>query len=217
MSPDDRLPVDLASALAHVGVDPIRLQERSNELILCGSRAQKLNTSTSDWDLVAIGDGIPRRKRGNIDLVPIDRALLHSPRWLESELAWHLKTHGVWLKGQPGDWIRNVRVTPRTLSAKLDRIDYRLDRIRQAWPHLSSKARDRYVDFLRRDLQRYTILKKGQPIPSGPQLDAQFDVEMDRQKYIGGLIAELPDNLRQRVLETLQQVRRELAARPTGH
>lgn len=193
------MPTELATALSLVGIEASLLQDRCSELILCGSRAQNVSRPDSDWDLVAIGDGIPRRKRGDIDLIPISRALLVSPRWLESELAWHVKSYGVWLKGQPGVWVDQVRITERTLIAKQDRIQYRLDRISEAWTHLSEKARARYLNLLRRDLQRYYSLKRGHDVPSSPVLDTMWSeatCQETQSTYVAKLIAELPERLR---------------------
>jgi hypothetical protein len=201
-----RLGNALANDLEAAGVDARSLHERCVELILCGSRASNPDRLESDWDLVAIGKGLARRKRGKIDLIPIDTDILDSPRWLESELAWHVKTHGIWLKGRPGKWIKDVRVTPRTLSAKATRIRYRLSRIDEAWQHLSTSAKGRYLNLLRRDLQRYSHLKLGKDIPPSPILDTLWLEAKSRTDPLTGLrklLGALPERLREDVVTRL--------------
>lgn len=203
MNAADRLPSELATALLGAGISISQLEERCTELILCGSRAQHVNTVDSDWDLVAIGDDIRRRKRGSIDLIPVDFTTLASPRWLESELAWHVKTYGVWLIGQPGEWVGKIRITERTLGMKVGRIRYRLSRIDQAWPHLSVEARTRQLKLLRRDLQRHARLTAMENIPASPYLDDIWEAVADRSACLDVLLAGLPADVREKCRKCL--------------
>ena len=203
-----RLPFELIRELDRAGIDAAFLLRNCRELILCGSRTVR-GRKDSDWDIVAIGHDIPRRKRGLIDLIPIDQDSVLSPQWVESELASHIKYHGVWLKGEPGPWVAKVAITSKTLSTKAQRLRYRLNLMERSWELLSPVARSRYLKLLRRDLQRFNLLAHGAPVPPSPILDADWEISSNRlgeKGYLEALLPRLPDDLQQNVREWIAHV-----------
>lgn len=203
----------LTAALKHelevAGIDAPGLLSQCSEVILCGSRALGRERRGSDWDLIAVGGKIRRRKRQKIDLIPIHAERAQTQEWLESELAWHVRTYGIWLSGSAGLWVSQVSLTNYTLQSKIDRIEYRLNQIDQVWSFLNANARKKYVVLLRRDLQRYHQLKFHLEIPPSPILDDVWQAQVcnaGAKSYIDSLLSDLPGSVGKDIVERLNTV-----------
>src|ERR1039457_5418652 len=97
-----------------------QLIEESVELVLFGSRAARVHSRESDLDILCIGCE-NRRKSGRLDIVWRTAGEIEDPKWLCSELANHIATYGIVLRGS-ADWRSAVRVSGAAISHKERRV-----------------------------------------------------------------------------------------------
>ena len=160
-------------------LDHVIKAARSNhcsELVLFGSRAVGLETRTSDWDVLVVGDSrihVPN----NVDQVVISRDRLISPNWLGSELAGHVVKYGEWLIGEPS-WVKRVASSERAVDRKADRIVRRFLNLERNWSALHAAYREKILVAIRRDLQRLQFLRDGIAVPPTAALDSQWSAEV---------------------------------------
>jgi hypothetical protein len=157
-----------------IALRPARLtwqevEERASEAVLFGSRASGVAGPGSDWDFLFIGDGFSVHTH-QVDIVWVSRAMVRSESWLESELASHVAFYGYWLFGG-GVWRHLARVSPTTVARKQRALLSQLTVLDQVWWDLLPAARARHLRLVRREAQRYLLLRRGVPVPPTPHLD----------------------------------------------
>ncbi len=171
----DRDAID--AALRRTGRSLDELLKSCSELVVFGSRATSISDPTSDWDLLAIGEGTTTRGE-EVDVVWVRPDALPMERWLTSELANHVARYGVWLKGEPS-WTEGVRISTRTCDRKAAIIDARLAASRRVWDRLGERSRDYYRARIRRDSQRLALLREGHAVPPRGMLDRAWQAAPD--------------------------------------
>jgi hypothetical protein len=143
------------------------------EVVIFGSRSIGMNHQDSDLDVLVVGGDARRMKRGGLDLVFISISDLASPTWLGSELAGHVSTYGVWMKGH-GDWRRKVTVGPEAWRQKQQRLISLMRSVKHSWTQLHPLFKSKYRMTIRRELQRLLLLRAAVPIPPTPLLDSKW-------------------------------------------
>src|SRR5687767_14264120 len=88
----------LARRLISVGLDPTPLFRQASEIIVFGSRAVGVHSRDSDLDVLVVG-GVGKLKGKGLDMIRVAPDHVKTPEWLESELAAHVASYGVWLSG----------------------------------------------------------------------------------------------------------------------
>jgi hypothetical protein len=182
-----------------------RLLDGSTELILFGSRAADLAGATSDWDLLWIGTHSVRVNTRTLDIIPLTPSRCDSPLWLETELAGHVATHGIWIKGL-GHWRTQTRITERTLIAKSRRVAQHVELLERWGNDLTQDVLTRNYVRLRRDLQRYFLLLQSIAVPTTAELETMWrtSVQDDDLHRISLLARALPQALYHRVMRQLE-------------
>lgn len=89
----------------------------ASEVVIFGSVACGLDGPESDMDVLAVGEGERLRTR-EIDLIYVAPKTLQERWWLSGELAGHVATYGVWLKGT-STWKSRVFVSSWSLRKKM--------------------------------------------------------------------------------------------------
>lgn len=175
------VPEPLCAALERGGLSWDWLGTRATGIILFGSRAAGLASSTSDWDLLCIGPRGPRPS-GAVDLVWLDPYLLESTRWLGSELASHVAAYGRVLRGSH-PWLSSVSIAPDAVSCKVRRILGKLEGLEVAWPVLGVSQRVEQARWLRLELQRLECLERRRPVPPTAVLDQEWTAAGEHEAW----------------------------------
>lgn len=147
---------------------------KSTEIVLFGSWATDTQDSKSDIDLLCV-DFTKRLRNRNVDVVGISRRILESDRWLTSELANHIATFGIWLKGD-GMWRGRARITESTVAAKRLQVGTRV--LRLALSNESAGKGGQIIRGVLLDLLRLRGLRKREATPPRADLEARLR-EMD--------------------------------------
>ena len=171
-------PQNLADALEEVGLSWRAIERTAKQIILFGSRASGVEDDDSDWDLLLVGPGHTVRL-GLVDLVLISGEKLESKKWLGSELAGHVAAYGVWIKGD-SSWKTNVYPSQVALERKRLKIQARLHGLEKNWELLGEPYRKKHFELIRRDMQRYAIMREKEPVPATPTIDAQWHADISR-------------------------------------
>jgi hypothetical protein len=156
------------------------LLRSSEQIILFGSRAANLARDDSDWDVLVVGEGQARSRRG-LDLVWVSSRELAQRDWLGSELAGHVARWGRWLHGAP-NWVSGVRCDAEAADRKVWRVASRLAALERVWDRLEPADRDEYRTLVRRDLQRHALLTCGKVVPPSRALDNAWSVNAAPQE-----------------------------------
>lgn len=165
-------------------------------LVVFGSYASGLETTTSDIDVFGIGDAKTHFKTPLIEIMILPEYDLYSDTWLESELANHIAAYGVPLGPRP-EWFDSVRIGPEAARRKHRRICAYVRSLEKHWQELSPSMRSRYQLKLRRELQRLQLLTAERPIPPTPTLDHSFTPDLRRALVMS---SELPSRTKDAVL-----------------
>lgn len=168
------------------GMDWDELDRSASQIILFGSYALSANTRKSDLDVLCIGTG-KRFKSSKLHIIWIPESRTRSKHWLGSELATHIATYGIWIKGK-NDWAYQTKPSRDTIEKKRKNILSRLDAVERHWDDLLPKFQTGQMTRLRRDLQRYQMMQRGQaPVPKS-MLDNQWNQNADAGgwKYLLG-------------------------------
>jgi hypothetical protein len=163
------VPLSLHRALATLDLSWADLRRSAEQIILFGSRAARVERDDSDWDLLCVGSGRSRATPA-LDLIWVEPRDLDSEAWLTGELAGHVAHYGCWLEGTPG-WTRGVACGTAAAVRKARRLASRLTALERAWRLLPPPNRSRHRLLVRRDLQRYELLARGEPVPPSRLLD----------------------------------------------
>jgi predicted nucleotidyltransferase len=169
MTSAKKLTCILARRLAKAGLS-LDLFNDAREIVVFGSYATGVNNPESDLDVLAIG--CQRRiKRSGLDVIPLSVDYVQTLDWLESELASHVATYGVWLRGQ-GEWKACSALSARAFLAKSHRVKRLLHAVLKAWNDLPPTLRTCYRQNIRRELQRLQLLRCKVAVPPSAALDA---------------------------------------------
>jgi hypothetical protein len=164
---------DLRKTLQKVGLTWATLEKQASEIILFGSRAARVATADSDWDLLCVGQG-KSCHNNEIDIVWLSREEIESPQWLGSELASHVSMYGQWLSGND-TWSHRAVISSEAISRKYEFASALLWDLIRLWPHLATSYRQKHLHHCRKDVQRLKLLTQRRPVPPSQILDATWD------------------------------------------
>lgn len=175
----------VSDALDRAGIVYRDLADSSAHVILFGSRAVGCAHAKSDWDILVVGEG-PTVLAKHIDLVWIHPRKFDSGEFFATELAGHVARYGVWIHGSP-DWRDSVRVGSAAVEHKAKRLVSRAHALERGWPILNAQLRAEESTLFRRDLQRFELLSRGEPIPPSKWLDDAWQALKDPQQEFSAL------------------------------
>ena len=142
----------------------------AEDILIFGSQAAGLARPSSDCDVLVIGETRLRIKSKALDLLVIPREELNNGMWRRTELFQHIAAFGVSLRtGVP---LLKVIVDGYAAEHKAERLVNFVRRLSPIWNSLDPSFRRKYLTKLRRETQRYQILKEGYAVPPTPVLDA---------------------------------------------
>ncbi len=130
--------------------------------------------------MFVVGQLNPIRSR-ELDLVVVDPSELSRSTWLGPELASHIATFGVWLKGS-GEWRHHVRVSDATVATKARRLRTQAETVSKLSRIQSPARRRHHATKLRRNLQRLRLLASGSPMLTNPELDQIWEKTDSRMR-----------------------------------
>jgi hypothetical protein len=165
----------LTNQLEQYGLSLSALSDGAEAVILFGSRAAGLARDDSDWDLLVVGRGRSRLRRG-LDLVYIDPESFRGASWQTNELASHIGRWGRTLCGSP-TWLASLtdaRTSEEAVSRKREQLQAQLSACERYWPSLGPWAQTTRQQRIRRDLQRYARLLEPTAIPPSALLDDEW-------------------------------------------
>jgi hypothetical protein len=184
----------LISALRREGHDWETLQRASQEIIVFGSTAVGLDRPSSDIDILCVGTGVSS-KSPRLDLVFRKPEEVDSIRWRQSELAGHVASYGIWLKGS-ASWSSDVG--GEAIQRKRRRIFRLIASASRHWRDLSPVFRARHLTTIRRELQRLSFLSRGLSVPPTPILESSCAASLQAaQAAISGDIARISASVKQ--------------------
>jgi hypothetical protein len=173
--PDHALLSDLCRALACHDLNLDSLRRDAQAIVLFGSRAAGCAELNSDWDLLCVGAGSSRRTYG-LDVVWVEPRALQTSAWLGSDLASHIAAHGLWLEGKPS-WDLSTVDFSKAAFRKEARLARSLRSLSRAWNLLRPEYQAKHANLIRRDVQRFNLLRCRLPIPPSAMLDALWGGE----------------------------------------
>src|ERR1017187_246830 len=88
----------LNRVLLEAGLSSAALFKSAHQVIVFGSHGSGSASGDSDLDVLCIGRGRGYKSK-SLHIIWIEPKLLRDPIWLGSELATHVGSYGVWLKG----------------------------------------------------------------------------------------------------------------------
>jgi predicted nucleotidyltransferase len=182
----NRKPAKLKSLLVRriraAGLDWEQISYEARQIIIFGSYALDSNKRGSDLDVLCVGGGQPFKSTALHILWVTEKKLL-SPVWQKSELATHIAVYGKWIKGN-NDWAHWKKPGRLAVARKKQNILARINAMNRHWDKLLPNFQNRQLIMLRRDLQRYRMLRQGlAPIPK-PLLDSEWKRNSDKRSWV---------------------------------
>ena len=165
----------LSAQLGNYGLSLGLLSARAEAVILFGSQAADVARGDSDWDILVVGPGRSRLRRG-LDLVYVDPKTFQTAGWRSSELASHIGRWGRTLSGAPG-WLSSLedaKPGDAALAVKRRQLRAQLGACERFWSSLGSWAQLTRQRRIRRDLQRHARILKSLPVPPSALLDSEW-------------------------------------------
>lgn len=146
----------------------------AEEVIIFGSYACACQGPSSDLDVLVIGDELPRPqsaryKTKSLDLMYVPKSTVMSRHWLGSELASHIATFGVWLRGE-GQWRNSVKLRPFALERKREGILSTISTLYLKSERWSSYHLFRHLAKCCLDVVRLCILARHASVPARQML-----------------------------------------------
>lgn len=178
---------EVDSVLRPVGLTWESVEQEASQVVLFGSRAADVAREDSDWDLLIVGNGKSVHTQ-RVDLVWISPAVIRSEHWLGSELASHVAAYGRWLLGSE-DWRGKVHISLAAIKRKQTGVEFQLKELNRIWSSLLPHARARHLTRLRRDVQRLSLLRNGDPVPPSRHLDVVWMRDHSPREDIAELMA----------------------------
>ena len=160
---------NLVNAIEEAGISWTDLVKSADQIVIFGSRSVGLGTEESDWDILCVGSCESKRLK-TVELICITPSQLETDEWLGSEFAGHIGEYGQWLKGKD-NWSHRTYISKESIEKKEGRIRRLINASENEWPNFPMAYRKKYLDRIRRDLQRFDMLTKGESIPPNPILD----------------------------------------------
>lgn len=164
LRPDEALSVAVAA-----GANLEELIESASEIVIFGSWTTGAQTPNSDVDVLCVGRG-RRHKCESLDIVWISERHVETNPWLGSELASHIAAFGVWIHGR-SCWADRAYCSAAAAARKADAIRRRAAALNDRWSHLAPPFRKLHATLIRRDVQRFRLLREAQPVPPTRLLD----------------------------------------------
>jgi predicted nucleotidyltransferase len=198
----------LQNRLRRVGPPTQEYVAEASEVIVFGSMSIGLQRQDSDMDVLCIGSSNFKLKSELIDLIVVSAEATKSQAWLQSELASHVATYGIWLRGVP-EWTADVHIGGTAVSEKCRRIETFIMALQRSWLRLHECFRVKYSVKLRRETQRLILLERGVSIPPTRILD-----------FAGGTLAgshDVCDRLREFSSEAFCSFNDDLLSRVSAH
>jgi hypothetical protein len=158
----------LEQALALEGSSLATLRREAQAIALFGSRAGGCAVAASDWDVLCIGPGRSQRL-GAIDLVWVEPHVVATSVWLGGDLSGHIAAHGRWVHGEPC-WELGAVDFAAAARRKEARLARYLRALTDAWNLMGPAYQDKHASSIRRDVQRWSLLLRGLPVPPSAQL-----------------------------------------------
>lgn len=163
----------LEHRLRSIGFSWPELQLHASEIVVFGSTACGLASSSSDVDILCVGSGTTRITK-TVDLLWVTPETIDSSEWLGSEIANHIAEHGKWLKGD-GRWAQDVSISAVAVTKKRCQITSHVRAVMKHWDVLNGLRRQRQLQLIRRQLQRLEKLADATPVPATPLLDRAWN------------------------------------------
>lgn len=161
---------------------------RARQVIAFGSYAVGYETPQSDIDILCIGRGRScRSDRLQILWMPQSRLDEHKRRG--SELACHVASFGVWLKG-PREFPSKIAPSRETIRRRRDQISARCRALLAQWNRLTPAFQQKHIQKIRRDLQRLALLKQGNANIPAPALDAAWTSHPQTTRAVKDCLAD---------------------------
>lgn len=190
-----------------------RLLRSAKQIIVFGSHAVGLESPSSDFDLLCVGQG-SRFKSRKVHLIWIGEDRFKRRSWLGGELATHVSRYGKWIKGRK-PWSRELRPDRKAVARKQKRVNSRVKAMRAEWSRLLPAFQRKQLSRLRRDIQRLVYLKRREPMPPTRLLDAQWaDISPESSAW-SALLNNVP-RLRTHILQLLAKNVPKHQRRPRG-
>jgi len=146
------------------------LARSASEIVVFGSRASGLNRPDSDLDLLIISDRSGHKKMGKLDLIFVPRAKADTPIWRRTEIARHIEAYGVSLLHD--DVLIHAIKDDYAALRKQARLHVLIKSLIPIWNRLDDRLRLKYLTRVRRELERYRLLRCGLAVPPTAQIDS---------------------------------------------
>lgn len=163
---------DVRCRLQSVGWTWEALQRRAESIVVFGSLAVSGGTHFGDVDILCVGEG-QTRITPRIDLVWLSKEAIVSPSWLQSELAGHVASYGICVKGD-FCWADNVAPNSDNIVRKRHSIQRHVKTASKYWHVFTADFRVQHRRLIRRQIQRLGKLINQEPIPCSNQLDDEW-------------------------------------------
>jgi hypothetical protein len=146
------------------------LMHSSSDIIVFGSRAAGLERRNSDLDLLVISSEKGHKRIGKLDLIFIPEMQADLPIWKHTEIFRHIAAYGISLMH---DRPLISAITDDYAALRKQRRLHRLVKsLLPHWQSLNDELKRKYITKVRRELQRYRLLREGLAVPPTVQLDS---------------------------------------------
>ena len=154
------------------GLDWESIDCEAKQIIIFGSHALDTHKRNSDLDVLCVGNGQSFKSK-TLHVIWVSKKRIQSKTWQKSELATHVARYGKWIKGI-NNWAHRTKPGRDAMARKKKNILARLSAMNRHWNDLLPVFQKRQIIMLRRDLQRYRMMRQGlAPVPK-PLLDLMW-------------------------------------------
>jgi predicted nucleotidyltransferase len=167
-----------------------QLAAKSSQIILFGSQAASCQTANSDVDILFVKKG-KGFKNEFFDFVTVDPKRIGLNSWLGSELANHIATYGIWIKGED-KWRNKVFISESSINRKKLLILSRLAQLWVKYESLKNKSMIKLFENVVLDTERLSNMINGLPVPPTAMLKSEIAAqgknlmkEVCKPKYLG--------------------------------
>jgi len=171
-----------ARRMGAVGLDWNNVQKQAKQVVVFGSYAMSVNRPGSDLDVLCIGEG-PHFKSPQLHIVWIPEHRTHSRKWLRSELATHVAAYGKWIKGH-NTWAHITKPSLSTVIRKKGNVIARLNALQRHWDDLLPSFQNNQLKKLRRDIQRFQMMRRGLPPVPKTLLDKSWKADHGAERWL---------------------------------
>jgi len=164
-----------------VELDWNKVQKQAKQVVVVRSYAMSVNCPGSDLDVLCIGEG-HHFKSPKLHIVWIPEHRTHSKKWLQSELATHIAAYGKWIKGH-NTWAHITKPSPSTVIRKKRNVIARLNALQRHWDDLLPSFQNNQLKKLRRDIQRFQMMRRGLPPVPKTLLDKRWKEDYGAERW----------------------------------